>query len=298
MLVEVDDLVVEIGSKRVVDDLSFAVAAGETFGFLGSNGSGKTTTLRCLLGMMRPTSGTLLIEGEPFVQRGATRVGYLPEERGIYRKERVLDVMTYFGEIKGLSRSSARRWSTSYLERVGLDRSRNVRLDKLSGGQQQKIQLGIAIMNEPNLLILDEPAKGLDPVNRQLLMDLIAECRDRGAGVILVTHHMDEVERLCDRALLLRDGVARAYGTIPEIQSRFGERRIRVRTAGTLAASRLFAIASRSGDVYDLEPGRDVSDERVFDELTRGGSRLSSFEPRSTSMDEVFIRVYGESAAA
>lgn len=211
----------KFGDTSVINDLSFDIKRGETFGLLGSNGAGKTTIIRSLLGIYRPTNGTLHINGAPYSVNGALKLGYLPEERGLYKKEKVLDVMIYFGQLKGMSRNAATRWSNTYLERVTLQDKAHTRLDKLSGGQQQKIQLGITIMNDPELLILDEPTKGFDPVNRRLLMHIIAEHQRAGATVILVTHQMEEVERLCDRIILLKDGQARAYGSIEAVKAQF-----------------------------------------------------------------------------
>ena len=220
-IVEVRHFRMDFGDKTVIRDLSFEVKKGEIFGFLGSNGSGKTTTIRSLLGLYTPTSGELLIDGKKYNPEDASvMVGYLPEERGLYRKESVIDTMVYFGELKGLK--EPKEWSMKYLKRVGLEDKANEKVEKLSGGQQQKIQLGITIMREPKLLILDEPTKGFDPMNRKLLMEIIEELHQKGSAIIMITHYMDEVERLCDRALLLKDGVARAYGTIKEIRKEFG----------------------------------------------------------------------------
>ncbi|MBB1558376.1 ATP-binding cassette domain-containing protein [Candidatus Saccharibacteria bacterium] len=212
----------KFGKTSVIDDLSFEVKRGETFGFLGSNGSGKTTTIRSLLGIYQPTGGKLFIDGKPYSVSGDVKLGYLPEERGLYKKESVIDTMVYFGQLKGLSRSEARSKSLAFLERVGLADKAKTRLDKLSGGQQQKVQLGITIINDPELIILDEPTKGFDPVNRRLLMEIIEEHQAKGATVVMITHQMDEVERLCDRILLLKDGVAHAYGTVDEVRAQFG----------------------------------------------------------------------------
>ena len=207
-------------NKVVIRDLSFEVKKGEEFGLLGANGSGKTTTIRALLGFYRPTAGEILVDGKVFnPEDSSITIGYLPEERGLYLKETVIDTMVYFGELKGIK--NPLEWSKKYLKRVGLEDKINEKVEKLSGGQQQKIQLGITIMGEPKLLILDEPTKGFDPMNRRLLMEIIEEYHKKGAAIIMITHYMDEVEKLCDRALLLKDGVARAYGSISEIRKEF-----------------------------------------------------------------------------
>ena len=246
-IVEIDHFRMDFANVTVIEDLSFTVTRGETFGFLGSNGSGKTTTLRALLGIYRATSGRLLIDGQPFSPEFSSRLGYLPEERGLYRKESVIDVMSYFGRLKGLGKEKARSWSMEYLERVEIGDKAKTRVDKLSGGQQQKVQLGVTIMNQPELLILDEPTKGFDPVNRRLLMDIIDEQRAAGATVLMVTHQMEEVERLCDRIILLKDGAARAYGTVAEVQEEFGGLTDRARLRGH--ASDLAELRDRrSGD--------------------------------------------------
>ena len=221
-IVEIRHFKMKFGNKTVIKDLSFDVFQGEVFGFLGSNGSGKTTTLRALLGLYEPTAGELLIDGKPYVVDSQINLGYLPEERGLYKKEKVLDVMIYFGQLKGLSRDEAKEFSLNFLKRVNLTDKAGMRLDKLSGGQQQKIQLGVTIMGDPELLIMDEPTKGFDPVNRRLLMNIIEERRKAGATIIYVTHQMEEVEQLCDRLILLKDGQAAAYGTLAEVKKQFG----------------------------------------------------------------------------
>ncbi len=221
-VVKISHFRMDFGKKTVIKDLSFDVKKGEVFGFLGSNGSGKTTTIRALLGLYQPTSGELLVGGKTFSVSSGIKLGYLPEERGLYKKESVIDVMTYFGQLKGLSKKEARTSAEAYLSRVKLSDKAMTRIDKLSGGQQQKVQLGITIMNNPEMLILDEPTKGFDPVNRRLLMDIIEEHQRNGATVIFVTHQMEEVERLCDRIILLKDGVSYAYGTVAEVKSQYG----------------------------------------------------------------------------
>ena len=223
-IISVEHFSMTFGKTTIINDLSFEVKRGETFGLLGSNGSGKTTIIRALLGAYIPTNGSLTIDGKPFSVDGPVKLGYLPEERGLYKKETVLDTMVYFGRLKGMDGHSARDWSLAYLDRVELGDKAKIRLDKLSGGQQQKVQLGITIMNDPELLILDEPTKGFDPVNRRLLMNIIEDCQEKGSTVIMVTHQMEEVERLCDRIILLKNGKAAAYGTVAAVKKQHGNK--------------------------------------------------------------------------
>jgi len=295
--ISVQDFVMRFGDRNVVDGLSFDVAPGETFGLLGSNGSGKTTTIRALLGITTPTAGTLTIDGRPY--RPATGgIGYLPEERGLYRKESVIDVMTYFGRLRGLRGAEATAWSMDYLARVGLADRAKLRVDKLSGGQQQKVQLGITIMDQPRLLILDEPTKGLDPVNRRLLLDLVDERKADGATVVLVTHHMDEVERLCNRILLLKDGRAAAYGSVPDVQDAFGGAVARVGLDGPVPKSPLYRLARHEGHVAYLVPTQAAAPDGadVLAELVAAGVHVTAFEMRRIPLDEIFVQVYGHDA--
>lgn len=219
--VTVKDFSLTIGAKRIVKNLSFSIRPGEVFALLGANGSGKTSTIRTLLNIYQPTTGQLLIDGKRYTADQAHLVGYLPEERGLYVRSTAYDVMVYFGQLKGMSRKDAMEFTNSYLERVGLSDKANFKIKKLSGGQQQKIQLGVAIMNNPKLLVLDEPTKGLDPVNRKLLLDIVQEYQQQGTAVIYITHLMEEVERLADRVLIIKDGTSRAYGSIAKLKKDF-----------------------------------------------------------------------------
>ena len=216
--IEIKNFKMVFNGKTVIKNLSFNVKKGEIFGLLGSNGSGKTTTIRTLLGLYVPTAGSLLINGKPF-NPAELNVGYLPEERGLYKKETVIDTMVYFAELKNVKNPV--EWSKKYLARVGLEDKVNEKIEKLSTGQQQKIQLGICIMGDPELLILDEPTKGFDPVNRKLLMSIIDELHQNGTTIILITHYMDEVERLCDDIILLKDGVVFAEGSVAAVKKKF-----------------------------------------------------------------------------
>ena len=225
-LVSVKNFSLTIGDKKIVEKLDFEVMPGEVFAFLGSNGSGKTSTIRSLLGIYDATGGELLIDGKKLTPETAQIVGYLPEERGLYTRAKVLDAMMYFGELKGMTRDAARTFALEFLASVDLADKANVKIKKLSGGQQQKVQLGVAIMGDPKLLILDEPTKGLDPVNRKLLLDIVDDLQQQGVAVIYITHLMEEVERLADRLLILKDGKARAYGTVDTVKKEFKSKSI------------------------------------------------------------------------
>lgn len=293
-LIHIENFRMDFGRKTVIRDLSFDVRSGETFGFLGSNGSGKTTTIRALLGIYLPTSGTLHINGRTFSPEDGGKLGYLPEERGLYKKESVIDVMTYFGRLKGLAKAEATRWSLEYLERVALGDYAKTRLDKLSGGQQQKVQLGVTIMNQPELLILDEPTKGFDPVNRRLLMDIIDEQKAAGATVLMVTHQMEEVERLCDRVILLKNGTAEAYGTIPEVQDQYGGTMIRLKYSGSIPASIHYNVTLREKNYAELTVTAEIDEALILRELVDAGVLVRSFVTSKLSLDDIFLKVYGD----
>jgi len=292
-LVHIDHFRMDFGRTTVVRDLSFDINRGETFGLLGSNGSGKTTTIRALLGIYEPTGGTLRINGRAFRPEDGERLGYLPEERGLYKKESVIDVMTYFGRLKGLAKHDAVTWSLGYLERVALRDKAKLRVDKLSGGEQQKVQLGVTIMNHPELLILDEPTKGFDPVNRRLLMDIIDEQKEAGATVLMVTHQMDEVERLCDRVVLLKDGEAEAYGTISEVQRKYGGTLIRLSYSGTVPTSSRYDISLKETNYAELTVLDNSDDAVILKELVDAGLLVSGFVTSKLSLEDIFVRVYG-----
>lgn len=291
-IVLIKDFELSFGDKKIIHGLNFSVKKGEIFGFLGSNGSGKTTTIRALLGIYQADSGELLINGKKFSPERTGLIGYLPEERGLYRKEKVIDVMQYFGQLKGLSKKEARDFSQDFLKRVGLEDKARLNIDKLSGGQQQKIQLGITIMGKPDLLILDEPTKGFDPVNRELLMEIIKEENARGATIIMVTHQMEEVEKICNRALLLKNGKTKAYGTVDEIRNQFGKQRIILEFVGELPKSDKFEIIKKETNYAELSP--KVDSQEILKELISKDLRILNFKVQKSTLNEIFLEIYGK----
>ncbi len=291
-IISIKNFKLSFGNKEIIRGLSFNVKKGEIFGFLGSNGSGKTTTIRALLGIYQADSGELLINGEEFSPERIGAIGYLPEERGLYKKEKVIDVMQYFGQLKGLSKKEAQEFSKKYLKRVGLEDKANSNIDKLSGGQQQKIQLGITIMGKPEILILDEPTKGFDPVNRQLLMDIIEEENARGATIMMVTHQMEEVEKICNRALLLKNGKMEAYGTVDEIRNKFGKQRIILEFVGELPKSDKFEIIKKEANYAELSLKADS--QEILKELVSKNLQIINFKVQKSTLNEIFLNIYGE----
>ena len=292
-IISIKDFNLSFGSKKIVENLSFEVRKGEIFGFLGSNGSGKTTTIRALLGIYQADSGELLINGKKFSPENGAKIGYLPEERGLYKKETVIDAMVYFAQLKGLSKKDALENSMKFLKRVGLEDKAKLKIEKLSGGQQQKIQLGITIIGQPDLLILDEPTKGFDPVNRELLMEIIKEENARGATVIMITHQMEEVEKICDRAILLKDGKCEAYGKVDEIREEYGEKRIVLEFSGKLPKSSKYEITKEEKNYAELSPKAD-SQEILRELAAQGDLTISSFNVQTSTLNEIFLKIYGD----
>jgi ABC-2 type transport system ATP-binding protein len=298
-IVEIKNFKMRFGDKTVIEDLSFDVERGQVFGFLGANGSGKTTTIRALLGIYQPTAGQLLINGKAFTPDSGQLLGYLPEERGLYKKESVLDTMVYFGQMKNMSYADAQQQSLGYLKRVGLEDKAKEKLEKLSSGQQQKIQLGVTILNRPELLILDEPTKGFDPINRRLMMDIINERASDGATIVLVTHQMEEVERLCGSIVLLKDGRRRLYGTIKEVKAACGKEHIYLEFTGVFRPDEaLYTVIKNSATSLELLPKAGIQPQAIFAALAQQHIPITKFEVRQMSLDDIFVQIYKEPAGA
>jgi ABC-2 type transport system ATP-binding protein len=293
-VIDIQSFAMRFGAKEVVKDLSFTVNQGEVFGFLGANGAGKTTTIRTLLSLLEPTSGTLLVNGKRYDPSMTSTVGYLPEERGLYRNEPILDTMIYFAILHGLSRSDATARALAYLDRVGLGDKAKEKLINLSNGQQQKIQLGVTIIHEPSLMILDEPTAALDPVNRSLLMEIVNEQREKGATVMLVTHRMEEVEQLCDRIIILKDGERAAYGAVDEVKDSFGTKVIEVGYTGTLPKNdALYTIAKQLPHSAELAWNKNVAVDDVLRFLAGvAGLHITTFNVRRPTLNEIFLELY------
>ena len=221
LAVEVSHIVKSFTDKVAVDDLSFSVTQGEIFGLIGPNGAGKTTTIRMMMDIIKPDSGDITILGEKLTEASKNRLGYLPEERGLYRKLTVIDSIVYLASLKGMDSRSAREKADKLLNQTGMLPHGRKKIDELSKGMAQIIQFIITIIHDPELIILDEPFSGLDPVNTELLKKLIIDLRNQGKAIVLSTHQMNQVEELCDRILMIDNGRNVLYGNPAEIKSKF-----------------------------------------------------------------------------
>jgi len=297
------------GEKRAVDGVSFEVPAGEVFGLLGPNGAGKTTLIRILMDIIRADAGTVTLFGKALDGPALDRVGYLPEERGLYRKQKVADVMTYFGELKGLARADSRRRAIAWLSRIGMPEVANRKVEALSKGMAQKVQIASTFLHEPELAVLDEPFSGLDPINVQFVRELIVERRRAGRTTILSAHQMNLVEELCDRVALIHEGRLVVYGPLDEVRERYSLPEVIVGLRGELPAAIPGAAYVRSDDDDDCErkePGPlgdgaprtwrigladGTAPADLLAALVRAGLAIERFEKALTPLEEIFIRV-------
>jgi len=278
-----------------VHDLSFHVPRGSVFGLLGPNGAGKTTSIRMLMSILRPDHGSIRVFGEPPSDALKDRIGYLPEERGLYPVMTVADNLTFFGSIHGLARDEARRRARAWLDRLDMAKSAHRKLSELSKGNQQKIQFIAAVMHEPDLLVLDEPFSGLDPVNQDLVRETIQDLASRGTTLILSTHQMVEVERLCSHLVLVNAGRALVEGSVTEVQRRHGTDVVHLQVEGdaSTVTGHLFVESSRRvGNTFEirLKPGCDPSD---FLSSVAPRARITRFEVRAPSVHAIFVHLVG-----
>jgi len=295
-VVEVDGIDKRFESVQAVDHVSFAVAPGEILGFLGPNGAGKTTTIRMILGIFRPDSGEIrcFLDG-PRNEVPKERTGYLPEERGLYGDARILDLLGYFGELKGLDRAEARERARRWLERFDLLDWATKKVDKLSKGMQQKVQFVAAVLHRPSLVVLDEPFAGLDPVNQDLLKQIILEMRNEGAAILLSSHQMNRVEELCDRIFLIHRGRRVLYGDLDEIKEAHGEHAVRIRFAGdaSVLAGIPGAIDLRvAEDRASFTLSQNVSPDALVRSLPEG-IEILALSVDLPPLHDIFVRTIG-----
>ena len=288
------------GTFTAVDDLSFEVRCSEIFSILGPNGAGKTTTIRMILDILKPDTGQIAVLGGPISEATKNRIGYLPEERGLYRNVPTLNVLVYLGQLKGLSRREATRRATEMLEQVGLGGHADSKISELSKGMQQKVQIVATLLHRPDLVIIDEPFAGLDPVNTQLVKDMLYEMNRDGVTIVMSTHQMHQIEEMADRLLMISRGRRVLYGAVDEVRQRFADNAVIVEGEGDWTALQGVARvdAHDNGRSVTLRLAEGVTPDDVMEAMAVGADyRVRRFELAVPSLNEIFIKVAGEDAA-
>jgi ABC-2 type transport system ATP-binding protein len=278
-----------------VDGVSFEAQRGELFGLLGPNGAGKTTTIRTVLNIIAPDSGTISFDGKPFSPEMWNIIGYLPEERGLYRKSKILSTIVYFAALKGIAERDAKPIAYQWLDRFGLKESAHRKVEELSKGNQQKVQLIISILHNPKLLILDEPFAGFDPVNQILLKDILLELRQQNVAIVFSTHQMEQVEKMCDNICLINKGKPVLSGSLRDIKNKYGKNSLRIEYEGDGEFLKKSPLVKRA-DVYQNYAELELTDIHKSRELlSRLGDKLDlrKFEIVEPSLNSIFIDVVG-----
>lgn len=278
------------GQHTALDEVSLEIGQGEVFGLLGPNGAGKTTLIRIGLDILRADEGEVSLFGAGPTPKTLDRTAYLPEERGVYRRAKVRELLAYLGRLKGLKRRAARLAADHWLERVGLSRVADQRVESLSKGMTQKVQIAACLMTDPELCVLDEPFSGLDPVNVALITELIEERQRSGRTTILSTHMMHQVEALCDRVALIHHGRLVVYGRLDEIRRRYSPHEVIVWTAMDLVAFGVDATQRKTGG-WRVELPPSATPAGYLNELVRNGVLIDRYEPLVARMDEIFVNL-------
>ena len=288
----VDRVSKRFGDFSAVEDLSFEVRAGRVFGFLGPNGAGKTTTIRMIVGITVPDTGSIEMFGQEFSTRMQDRIGYLPEERGLYKKMKIADQLRYFSALKGVSSADAEKKMDFWLDRMNLGDWKNKKTTDLSKGMQQKVQFISTVMHDPDLLILDEPFSGLDPLNVEFLIDVISEFKTQDKTIIFSTHLMETAEKLCHDILLINKSRKVIGGSLREVKESYGKNLIALRISGGEGVLLDRSIVAKQTDHADeiivhLADGTDP--QLLLRRLIDGGAVVSKFERVEASLNDIFI---------
>ena len=288
------------GQFVAVDDLSFQIQRGSMFGLLGPNGAGKTSTIRMMIGITAPDSGEIRVFGRPFDRNCLDKVGYLPEERGLYKKMKMLDQLVFLGELHGMTASAARQKAIEWCERLEISEKLPSKVEELSKGMQQKIQFIAALLHNPDFIIMDEPFAGLDPVNADLLKNVLLEMKKQGKTILFSTHRMDQVEKLCDAICLINKGKTVLSGNLKQVKAQYGKNNVQIGYDGGngnfLEHSTLVRSFNDYGNYVEvrLAPG---ADPQQLLRMAAEHSRINRFELMEPSLEEIFIEVVGKTDA-
>jgi ABC-2 type transport system ATP-binding protein len=290
--ISVQNISKKFGEQTAVNGVSFDVDGGEIFGLLGPNGAGKTTSIRIILDIFKADSGTVSILGGPMTDEKKNRIGYLPEERGLYQDFQMEKCLVYLATLKGLDEKTAKSRINTYLERFDLSDSRKKKMKELSKGMQQKAQLIATLVHQPEVIIIDEPFSALDPVNTQMVKDLLREERSAGRTIVMCTHQMHQVEELCDRLVLINKGKAMLYGSLHDVRQQFAKPAVSLSTSGKLPDSipGVGEISHENGNyTLHLLPGE--TPQKLLKDLVGMGVSMDRFEVAMPTLDEIFIDV-------
>ena len=292
----VDKIAKSFGTTQAVKDVSFEVRPGEIFGLLGPNGSGKTTSIRVILDIYQPDSGSVTILGGPMTNEKLNHIGYIPEERGLYQDVPLDRCLTYLATLKGLTEDQIKERLPKYLAKFDLTEHAKKKAKELSKGMQQKGQLIAALIHDPEIIIIDEPFSALDPINTQLVKDLLIEQRNAGKTIVMCTHQMNQVEQLCDRLVLIDHGQVLLQGELSQIRNRFSTNEVIIDALNPLP-EKLNGVSriEKLNGAYRLSPQEGLSSHELLNELVTQGIQLNSFEVAVTTLDEIFIKVVKES---
>jgi ABC-2 type transport system ATP-binding protein len=292
----VENVTKRFGDFTAVDDLSFEVRAGRVFGFLGPNGAGKTTTIRMIVGITAPDEGKIELFGSHTPSEMQNRIGYLPEERGLYKKMKIVDQLRYFSALKGVSQKEADERIDKWLERMKLAEWKNKKTTDLSKGMSQKIQFIATVLHNPDLLILDEPFSGLDPVNVEFLIEVVAELKAQRKTIIFSTHLMETAERLCDDIILINKARKVVGGSLREVKESYGKNLIALRATGgngVLQNKALVAKIGEHADEIEIELAENADEQELLKSLVESGAHISKFEKIEPSLNDIFIEQVG-----
>ena len=293
--VEVNHIIKSYVDKLAVDDLSFFIAQNEIFGLIGPNGAGKTTTIRMMMDIIKPDSGEVIVFGEKLSEASKNRLGYLPEERGLYKKLTVMDSIIYLASLKNMDRPSIEEKADELLKQTGMLPYKNKRIEELSKGMGQIIQLIVTIIHSPELVIFDEPFSSLDPINTELIKNLFVDLRNQGKTVILSTHQINQVEELCDRILMIDNGHNILYGSLSEIKAKYKTNTVIINFEGELGQIPGVIKKRAHKDSTELVLNKNTTPEQILKRLLDIGLIINRFEVSIPSLNEIFLEVVNES---
>ncbi len=297
----VENVTKRFGDFTAVEELSFDVRAGRVFGFLGPNGAGKTTTIRMIVGITAPDEGKIELFGERMSPKMQDRIGYLPEERGLYKKMKIVDQLRYFAALKDVPQAVADKRIDKWLERMNLSEWKTKKTTDLSKGMQQKIQFISTVLHDPDLLILDEPFSGLDPVNVEFMIEVMSEFKSQDKTIIFSTHLMETAERLCNDILLINKSKKVISGSLREVKASYGKNLIALRAVGgesVLADRSLVAKTNEHSDEIEIELAENADPQVLLKKLIESGANISKFEKVEPSLNDIFIDQIGGAAAS